>query len=71
MKFGQLIECNMRNIFLEKSYTKCGRKASPRPFVCQVEGYPNILKLSCGAFPSTHIRLFLKIKRGLEPVSPA
>ena len=22
MKFGQLIECNMRNIFLEKSYTK-------------------------------------------------
>ena len=23
MKFGQLIECNMRNIFLEKSYTKC------------------------------------------------
>ena len=23
MKFGQLIECN-RNIFLEKSYTKCG-----------------------------------------------
>ena len=24
MKFGQLIEHNMRNIFLEKSYTKCG-----------------------------------------------
>ena len=24
MKFGQLIEYNMRNIFLEKSYTKCG-----------------------------------------------
>ena len=22
MKFGQLIECNMRNIFLEKSYVK-------------------------------------------------
>ena len=22
IKFGQLIECNMRNIFLEKSYTK-------------------------------------------------
>ena len=32
MKFGQLIECNMRNIFLEKSYTKCGGKASPRHF---------------------------------------
>ena len=24
MKFGQLTECYMRNIFLEKSYTKCG-----------------------------------------------
>ena len=23
MKFGQLIEYNMRNIFVEKSYTKC------------------------------------------------
>ena len=25
MKFRQLIECNMRNIFLEISDTKCGR----------------------------------------------
>ena len=32
MKFGQLIECNMRNIFLEKSCTKCGAETSPRPF---------------------------------------
>ena len=24
MKFGQFIEYSMRNIFLEKSYTKCG-----------------------------------------------
>ena len=32
MKFGQLIECNMRNVFLEKSYTKCGGETSPRPF---------------------------------------
>ena len=24
MKFGPLIEHSMRNIFLEKSYTKCG-----------------------------------------------
>ena len=32
MKFGQLIECNMRNIFLEKSFTKCGGETSPRPF---------------------------------------
>ena len=32
MKFGQLIECNMRNIFLEKSYTKFDGESSPRPF---------------------------------------
>ena len=31
MKFGQLIEYNMRNIFVEKSYTKCGGKTIPRP----------------------------------------
>ena len=32
IKFGQLIEYNMRNIFLEKSYTECGKETSPRPF---------------------------------------
>ena len=32
MKFSQLIECSIRNIFLEKSYTKCGGETSPRPF---------------------------------------
>ena len=31
-KFGQLIEYNMRNIFLEISYTKCGGEAIPRPY---------------------------------------
>ena len=31
VKFDQLIEYNMRNIFLEKSYTKWGGDASPRP----------------------------------------
>ena len=28
MRFGQLIECNMRNIFLEKPYTKCDEETS-------------------------------------------
>ena len=32
MKFGQLIGCNMRKIFLKKSYTKCGGETSPAPF---------------------------------------
>ena len=32
MKFGQIIENNMVNIFLEKSYTKCVGEACSRPF---------------------------------------
>ena len=32
MKFGSLIDYNIRKIFLEQSYTKWGREASPRPF---------------------------------------
>ena len=39
MKFGQSIEYNVRHIFLEKSYTKCGGETIPRPF-------PKTLKLS-------------------------
>ena len=31
MKFDQLIEYNMRNIFVEKSYTKCAGEIIPRP----------------------------------------
>ena len=32
MKFGQLIEYNFRNIFLEKSYTKCDGETIHRLF---------------------------------------
>ena len=32
MKFGQLIEYNMRNIFLEKPYPKCSGETIPRSF---------------------------------------
>ena len=32
IKFGQLIEYNLRNIFLEESCTKCGGETSFRPF---------------------------------------
>ena len=32
MKFGQLLEYNMRTIFLEKSFSKYGRGTIPRPF---------------------------------------
>ena len=33
MKFGQLIEYDMRNIFLEKLYTKCCGELFPDPFL--------------------------------------
>ena len=33
MKFGQLIEYNMRITLLEKSYTKCDGKLFPGPFL--------------------------------------
>ena len=39
MNFGQLIECNVRKIFLEKPCTKCHGETSPRHF-------PEKLKLS-------------------------
>ena len=32
MKIGQLIEYNMRNIFLQKCYTEYSGETSPRPF---------------------------------------
>ena len=32
MKVAQLIEHNIRNIFLEELYTKCGGDAIPRSF---------------------------------------
>ena len=32
MEFGQLTEYDIKNIFLEKSYTKFGGETSPRPF---------------------------------------
>ena len=32
IKYGKLIEYNMRNNFFEKSYTKCGGETILRPF---------------------------------------
>ena len=32
MKFGQLIECKMKIIFLEKSFAKRDAETIPRPF---------------------------------------
>ena len=32
IKYGQLIEYNMRNIFFDKLFTKFGGESIPRPF---------------------------------------
>ena len=32
MEFGRLVQYYMRDIFLEKSYTKCDRETILRPF---------------------------------------
>ena len=32
MRYGQLVEYNNKNIFLERSFTKCGGEISSRPF---------------------------------------
>ena len=37
MKFGQLIEYNIKKMFLEKSYMKCGGETSPKPFSREVK----------------------------------
>ena len=37
MRFCQFIKFNMINIFLEKSYTNCGRQTSPRLFFKKIK----------------------------------
>ena len=54
MKFGQSIECNARNIFLEKSHTKCGGETSPRHFSEKLK-----LSISSTQWSKTLYSLFL------------
>ena len=54
MKFGQLIEYNTRNIFLEKSYTKLGGETSPRPFYGKLK-----LSISLEQYSKVVYNLFL------------
>ena len=79
VKFGQLIEYNVRNIFPEKSYKKFG-ETSCRPFPKtsnlgisldqQFEDWDYKRMLSrCWPLAFAHIKHFQKIKRALELVS--
>ena len=62
----------MSDIFLEESYTKYGRETIPKQnttlwvnifIICQIQGYPNILKLSSRPFAFTSYKLKKKQKR--------
>ena len=54
MKFDQSIECSIKNIFLEKSYTKCGGEISPRIFSDKSK-----LRISLTQWPKVLPSLFL------------
>ena len=43
IQFGQLIEHNMRNIILQKSYTKCKGENIPRPLVYKFSLYTKLI----------------------------
>ena len=75
----------MRNIFLEKSHTKCGGETVLRPFaknsklsicldqflftVWQLEYYPSLLKLSCRPLAVTSCKYTKKSSIPGLPVS--
>ena len=76
MKSGLLVEYNMRNIFLEELYAKCGGKISSRYFSEKSKSSLFLLyaklrtNVSCKPFTFTsYVELFWKTKRGLELVS--
>ena len=45
MKFGRLIEYNLKNIFLEKSFTKWDGKTFPRPLLKNSKSLDQISKV--------------------------
>ena len=54
MKFGQLIKYDLRNIFLEKLYTKCGGETILRPFLKKLK-----LSISLDQYSKVSYILFL------------
>ena len=75
--FTQFSEKTSPKPFFEKLNLSISQNQQSKSFmqfvfiVCQVEGCRNILKLSCRPVSFTSYQAFLKIKRGLELVSPA
>ena len=53
MKFDQVIQYNLRNIFVEKAYTKCAGETIPRP-LSLLEGMPVLFLIY---FYQIHIKM--------------
>ena len=71
MEFGQLIVHKERNIFFEKSYTKCGTVIQFIFILCQVGGYQNILKPRCRPLTFNSFKAFLENKKRPATSLPA
>ena len=54
INFSQLIQHNMTNIFLDKSYIKCDEESIPRPFSKNSK-----LSISLDLYPKVLLGLFL------------
>ena len=65
MKFGQLIEYNIRNIFVEKLYAECGGETIPRTFSKKLKLSISRDAVKPGSRPLsfTLYKVFLKIKK--------
>ena len=70
MKYVQLIEYNLRNYFLEKSYKKCGGETIPRPFFkksklsISLDQYSKVSYILCLLFANLRtIENILKLSR--------
>ena len=74
IQFVQLVEY-MRNMFLEKSYTKSGGETIPRPYskksklIIYLDQYSKVLKLSCKPLVFMAYKALSENKKGLEPLS--
>ena len=68
MKFGQIIECNMRKCFLEKPYTKCGGEAIPRIFYkksklnISLDQYPEVYRVGLYYIPNCGLSKYVETK---------
>ena len=65
IKFGQLMQYNMWNIFLEKSFTECGGKSVTTPSSNKLNFWSNILQFCTVCFccmPSWRLSKYIETK---------